>query len=370
MVVDDGPNRRAQRLLAQIPLGTPGELLVRQVGQLRHARQAEVAGLRQDGGVEMLFEGARARLTPARMHEVVAEVGQRIDLDHQIHQLRQRERRSHPLLHGAHPLGQLFRAQGRDDEFMVLHAHLRIPRVPRQRRCELREQHVQLVLALRQPLLPTRGCVHLAADFGAQLAPALARDQIGLGVSIAAAVLQPEVTRPQGGAQVHQHAQLVVMPVDLARRQHHIGAPLGRDKVERRVLRDLALGEMVELTHKRQGVQQRIVGVMRAEGQRVEELRGELAQVAVALRQEIEVVVVEGPHQALRLVQLDLQAVGGNLAQDVGTHLGIRDRGVEHRARQRVEKRHLGVGRAGSCAAELFQIVAGARVGVGQAVVE
>ena len=85
--VDDRGDGRAQGLLPQVPVGAPGQPAVGQLGDLGHRGRAEVAGLRQDRGVEVHPQVLGAGLPPAGVLEVAGEVGPAIDLDEQVGQV-------------------------------------------------------------------------------------------------------------------------------------------------------------------------------------------------------------------------------------------------------------------------------------------
>jgi hypothetical protein len=64
--VDDRGDGRTQGLLAQVPVGAPGQPLVGQLGELGHRGRAKVAGLRQDQGVQVHQQILVPGLAPAK----------------------------------------------------------------------------------------------------------------------------------------------------------------------------------------------------------------------------------------------------------------------------------------------------------------
>ncbi len=53
LVVDDGGHGWAQGLFAQVPVGTPFELLIGEVSELGHRGNAQIAGLRENRSIQM-----------------------------------------------------------------------------------------------------------------------------------------------------------------------------------------------------------------------------------------------------------------------------------------------------------------------------
>src|SRR5271165_4810362 len=101
-----------QGLVAEVPVRTPGQLLVGQVGDPRHAGRTEVTGLGEDRRIEVPPKFAAPRFRPPGVLEVVAEVRPAVDLDEQLAQLDERQPFVNESLqfHGA--LRFLLRLQG------------------------------------------------------------------------------------------------------------------------------------------------------------------------------------------------------------------------------------------------------------------
>ncbi len=77
------------------------------------------------------------------------------------------------------------------------------------------------------------------------------------------------------------------MPIRLAVLADDVGPPVVGDEAEGRICGKLAESVAIDVPERLDGGKQRIVSLMRAEVERLEHGRRELAQVAVALGQEI-----------------------------------------------------------------------------------
>ena len=82
--VDQLRNGGFERLLTQVPRGAPGKLPVREVGQLGHLLQAEVAGLGKDRRVQMRDQVLGAWLGAARVLESASEADPAINLNQEF----------------------------------------------------------------------------------------------------------------------------------------------------------------------------------------------------------------------------------------------------------------------------------------------
>ncbi len=91
VIVDQARDRRRERLLADVPVGTPGQGVSGQVRDRRELGQPEVAGLGEEAGIEIRQEGLCARLAAADVLERAAELRPLIDLNQQIGQLDPRQ---------------------------------------------------------------------------------------------------------------------------------------------------------------------------------------------------------------------------------------------------------------------------------------
>ena len=88
--VDQLSNGGFERLPAQIPGGAPRELAVREVGQLGHLLQAEVASLSEDRGVQVRDQVLRAGLGTTSMLKSAGKADPAIDLNHELGQVNPR----------------------------------------------------------------------------------------------------------------------------------------------------------------------------------------------------------------------------------------------------------------------------------------
>ena len=53
VIVDEGDDRRLEGILAEIPRGAPGQVVIGQVTQGGHLLHAEIAGMREHAGLEV-----------------------------------------------------------------------------------------------------------------------------------------------------------------------------------------------------------------------------------------------------------------------------------------------------------------------------
>ncbi len=105
---------------------------------------------------------------------------------------------------------------------------------------DTREQLGQLTSALFQAHGPVFGHAELLTDLCTQHWPPVFRDQIGVGIGIAPAARDPNITRAQGPTQLPEGTELIVMLVDTAFRVHDVWTPLHGNKVRRGLRRPRA----------------------------------------------------------------------------------------------------------------------------------
>jgi hypothetical protein len=91
--------------------------------------------------------------------------------------------------------------------------------------------------------------------------------------------------------------------------------------------------------------------------------------VAVAVREEIKVTIVQRPHQPLALFDRRLQFIGVHILVDSLPQLAISDAGVEHEMLDVAEQKDLFVGGFGDRQSELIQVSARAGIGLGKAAI-
>jgi hypothetical protein len=92
-----------------------------------------------------------------------------------------------------------------------------------------------------------------------------------------------------------------------------------------------------------------------------------LTEVAVALREQVEVVVVDGPNNPIGFGHGGLEVVVADLPVDLRSQLVISDTGVEHESTQLAEEQHLFIRGTRHRATELFELAPGPRVRGSQA---
>jgi len=227
--VHDRGDRRPERLLAEIPGRAPGQSVIRVVADLGHPGQAEVASLGQDRGIEMAGQVLASGLPTAGVLETAAEAGPAIDLDQQLAQLHLGQ----PLIdepfedHGA--LRSHFGFERGDDELPIFHPD---PRVTLQQGVDSSQDRLQLGLTLHQAYRALVGDLELLAHLAAQGRPTVPGDQVRLRVGVATTGFQPDITGPQGRAQLREHAELEVGPVNSPLAVDHVGPPLRRDEID------------------------------------------------------------------------------------------------------------------------------------------
>jgi hypothetical protein len=83
LIIDQAGHGGFQRGIPQIPLGGPGEPLVIEVRNVRHAGETEIAALGQHGGVQLRRQLGVAGGITAGMFEPVTEAGPTIDFHKQ-----------------------------------------------------------------------------------------------------------------------------------------------------------------------------------------------------------------------------------------------------------------------------------------------
>ena len=83
-----------QRILAEVPGGTPGEMVIGEVGHMCHLLHPEVAGMRQQAGIEVGQERRPQPRGVGRMDKMAGKMRPGIDLNEEF-------RKAHP----GQPLG-------------------------------------------------------------------------------------------------------------------------------------------------------------------------------------------------------------------------------------------------------------------------
>jgi hypothetical protein len=123
----------------------------------------------------------------------------------------------------------LFRLERVDDELSVFHPD---PCVTLQQGVDSPQERLQLGLALREAYRGLVGELELLAHLAAQGRPAVLGDQVRLRVGVATAGLQPDIPGSQRRAQLREHTELKVGPVDPSLAVDHVGPPSRRDEVD------------------------------------------------------------------------------------------------------------------------------------------
>ncbi len=97
--VDDVGVRGPERLFAEVPLGGPVDRVGRDPGQLGHAGAAEVAGLREEGGVEvaLVLQRRVAGAPTTGVREMTRPVDLAVGLDQHLRQRDDREARDNAV---------------------------------------------------------------------------------------------------------------------------------------------------------------------------------------------------------------------------------------------------------------------------------
>ena len=119
-----------------------------------------------------------------------------------------------------------------------------------------------------------------------QLLQNLAGDQVLFEGAIAAAADDPDVARAQPAAQLRQHAELVIAPVDLTA-GHHISGPSLADEAGRGGFRQLERRGLVHVAQHVDGAQQRGGGRPALKGEGGEKRRRPAAHRSVVLAQPL-----------------------------------------------------------------------------------
>ena len=145
--------------------------------------------------------------------------------------------------------------------------------------------------------------------------------------------------RPAARPGVPRAPQLVVVTIDLAVPADDVGAPPGRDELDGGVRGQLPLPPGVQVAEAGYGLEDGSPGPVGSEREGGEELRRELTQVAVAVGQEAEPVIVSATGQGLGPLHSLAERFPGGLAVDRRPHLLVGDRRVEHDAADRPNSR-------------------------------
>ena len=217
---------------------------------------------------------------------------------------------------------------------------------------------------------PLLGELDRSANVPADLRPPLPRDEVGLGIGEPAAVLQPDVAGPQRPPEFPEGAQLEVAAVDLTLPVDHVGTPAGRDELDRGLLRQPALPAGVEVPEEGDGLEDGGAGPVGAERQVGEELRRELAEVAVAVGQEVELMIVGGAGQPFGPLHRRAEGLRSHLAVDRRPQLPVGDARVEDDATDLAEEPDDLIGRPSGREPELLELPLGPGRSPGQAAVE
>ncbi len=365
--VDDRGDGGAEGFFPQVPIGAPGQAAVGQLGDLGHCGRAEVAPLRQDRGVQVYQQVFGAGLTAAGMLEVAGESGPAVDLEEQVGQVDPGQVLGDLLLQRDTPFGRVLGRERGEHQASRLEPHHVVLRPVA---VEPGQLLLQLGPALLQPGRSVLGELKQVADVPAVLGPPFSRDQVRVGVGEPAAGGQPDITGPQRGPEFPEHAQLVVMAVVLTVPVDDVGTPPGRHELDRGVWRHLPLAPGVHVTEPLDGLQDRGPGPVGLERKGIEELGRELAEIVVAVGQEVELVAVPAAGQGLGPLHGLAERLPGDPAVDRRPQLAVGDRRVEHDAADLAEEPDGLVGRLGVRQAELLQLALGPCRGPGQAAVE
>ncbi len=148
-----------------------------------------------------------------------------------------------------------------------------------------------------------------------------------------------------------------------------VGPPPRGDKLKWRFLGEDTPSFGVELTEQVHGPDQgRIAAGVKRKS--IDELGGELAEVAVTALQEVEIVVVEGPDDPVGLLDGVPEFIRGDAAVDGSSQVRILDLGIENHPTDLAEELDLLVRRAGDREPEVLQVATGPVVGLREAAVE
>ena len=326
-MVDHRGVRRTQRVLAQVPLGGPGQGVVGDAGGLGHRGQPAVARLRQDRGVEV---AAQLRV-PVRLAAGVGELLRpgrpAVDLDQQLGQLRPRQQVHQLQAQLLDRVRHRHRRELRDDD-LALVGHPHRPVAGGQQRLQLAERGVQLLADLLQRLVRAGRDVDQRAVLSAQSVPPLDREQECGRVRVAARARDPDITGAQRVAQAEQGAQLPVVPVSggvpgLAS-VLEVAAPAGRHELRRRPVRRLPAALRIQLAQHLDRRDQRLRLHRRLELQPADHVRRELPQVGEAGVDQGQVPVV-ALQPVLRIAAGRAQAVHPDPAAQPAADLCVRD---------------------------------------------
>ena len=344
LVIDDRGYGSPKRLLAEIPGRTPGQVVIRSIGDLGHPGQADVAPLGQERGIEMAGQVRAPRLATTGVLEAAAEARPAVHLDQQLAQLDLGQPLIDEPFEDHRALRPLLRCELRDDEVSLFHPDAR---VAAQQGIDSLQERFQLGLTLRQAGRALVGDLELLAHLAAQRGPTLPGDQVRLRVGVAAAGFQPDIAGPQGRAQLREHADLEVTPVDLPLIIDHVGAPLRRDEIDGGASGQVPALPLTQPPEQVHGLQERVGVDVRAERECREERRDELAEVTVPLAQEVEGTVLVGADDPGGFLDDFLEPFSRDPPIDGVSELGIADRGVEHDAGQLAEEPAETAGSAG-----------------------
>jgi hypothetical protein len=162
---------------------------------LGHAGEPKVTALRQERGIEDRQRVVPARFATIEMLQVLTETRPLVNFDEQVGQINQGQARRDALLKPEDALGVLLRGQRGDDDMPLVYAHLAMTG---DQPIDAREQLGQLASALFQTQSPVFGHVELLADLCTPRGPPVFGNQVGVGIGIAPAARDPDITRTKG----------------------------------------------------------------------------------------------------------------------------------------------------------------------------
>jgi hypothetical protein len=186
LVVDDLSNGRLQRVFAQVPGRAPSELAIGELGDVGHLPQTDVASFGEDDREQVL----RSWLSAAGVLKAAREASPSVNLDQEIGEFQFGQPFSHPFLELFGALGEILALHRTDRQIITDESKLI---VGGNATIEAIQHSVQLVGSLRQAFRSGLRQTGQSQRLGTQRGPAVAWDQIGFGICIAAAMVEPHV---------------------------------------------------------------------------------------------------------------------------------------------------------------------------------
>ncbi len=297
LVVDQTPERQGMGLVADMPVGRPGQLAeAGNAARLGHSRQAEIEPVGQEARHKDLRVGGRV---------AGSQMGEAIGKQRPLRHLRQEIGDPDARQHRVEARGERFGFQRcrffdrRDFQHALVERDIG------------QQAALRLAVDRRQPLVEERSAIgnkafevgidrerQGAASF--QLFQGLAGNQAVLEGATSPAAHYPHVASAQTVAQFRQHAELVVAPINVPATKH-MARPTLPDEANGRGFRQAGCGLSVHFAQHVDGTHERRCSRHTLEGEGVKESRSPTADAGIVLAEHLVGIEFFRPCQRLGL---------------------------------------------------------------------